>query len=69
MLDNYMPRAVTDPNCFLNKRHPLEGERLCPVTLEVALINPLAPFPLIDILTKDDLKFFTQENLDDGTLK
>ena len=69
MLDNYTPRAVTDPKCFLNGRKPEPDETICPVTMEVALIHPNAPFLSIDDLTMDDLSYFSQESLDNGTLK
>lgn len=68
MLDNYIPRGISDPSCNL-KTHTNENDTYCPVVLETTLMKPKKSYPLVDTLTSDYFGLFSNESRDDGSLK
>lgn len=72
MLDTYTQLPITAKNCFIDEEDPIveEGEHIpCPVTLEVSYVKDQETFPLIDILTAEDIRYFSKDSLENGTLK
>ncbi len=68
MLDNYLPREITASNCYNNNTDFNTSEVHCPVKLEVAYLTKTVDFPLSDIITLWDYRYFSNESLKNGTL-
>lgn len=68
MLDQYTQRTIKDENC-LGRDRAIDGT--CPVEMDVSYIKKSKDkqYHLVYFLTRTDLAYFTDEGVEDGSLK
>jgi hypothetical protein len=67
MLDQYIQKSKYDPTCLSKP----EGQEFCPVEMDVSYIKKSKDkqYKLVYHLTNDNLAYFTDEAVKDGSLK